>query len=64
MSDFKTRLLDELNSLNDKIVKLEEFIAGPLFKEVYPKQQVLLKIQLPIMQAYSQVLQERISLLP
>lgn len=63
MSDFKTRLLDELKSLNDKIVKLEEFMAGSLFSGIDPHQQALLKVQLPLMQAYSQVLQERISLL-
>lgn len=63
MSDFKTRLLEEKHEVDLKISKLQQFLAGTVFNEIDPRQQSLLKVQLPLMQAYSQVLQERINLL-
>lgn len=63
MSDFKSRLLTERTDLIEKIDKLSSFMDGSNFKSIDPKQQDLLKKQLPIMKDYAIVLSERIDLL-
>jgi hypothetical protein len=63
MSDFKTRLLEERNQLSDRVEKLDGFLNSENSSKIDKKQKTLLGIQLPAMQAYLAVLDERISLL-
>lgn len=63
MSDFKSRLLTEKTELDEKIEKLSSFVQGEAIKSIDPRQQELLTKQLPTMQQYSEILNERISLL-
>lgn len=63
MSDFKSRLSDEKQELDNKIEKLTAFIGGDNFSAIDEKQQVLLTQQLPVMKQYSDILTERIDLL-
>lgn len=61
MSDFLNRLLEEESALEDKVIKLEEFIENnPIFETVGKMQQVLLVTQLNAMKMYLYTLQERI----
>jgi len=61
MSDFKTRLLEEKEQLDDKISKLFPFINSDKFTGIDKVQQDLLKLQLPTMRIYSEILQQRIN---
>ena len=61
MSDFKTRLLEEKEQLDDKISKLSPFINSDKLSGIDKIQQDLLKLQLPTMQIYSEILQQRIN---
>lgn len=61
MSDFKTRLLEEKQQLDEKIEKLDAFFETETFQNIDAKQQSLLNVQSFIMKAYSQVLLERIT---
>lgn len=63
MSDFKTRLVEEKQQLDEKISKLEPFISSENFPKIDQRQQELLKKQLPVMQQYSGILEERLDLL-
>lgn len=63
MSDFKERLHTEKKELDEKREKLAAFFPTDTFKKISPQQRGLLYIQLHVMDAYSQVLTERISLL-
>ena len=64
MSDFKSRLLQEQQELNERIDKLEDFINdSPAFEKIPHAQQNLLVIQLPAMKAYAEVLNQRVALL-
>lgn len=63
MSDFKSRLLTEKLELDEKLGKLSSFVNDEAIKSIDPKQQELLAKQLPIMQLYSEILNERIQLL-
>lgn len=63
MSDFKARLLEEKQQLDDRRIKLEFFLGTPAYRSIPAAQQTLLSIQAPIMAAYSQVLAERIAAL-
>lgn len=60
MSDYKTRVLDEYQSLNDKINKLERFLKTEYFEELPDEDKKLLEEQLRHMSNYSVILSKRI----
>jgi hypothetical protein len=61
MSTFKERLIAEKQDLDDKLIKLVEFINSEKFATVAPIQMTLLNIQSQAMATYSQCLLERIA---
>ena len=60
MSDFKKRLDQEQCDLEDKIVKLYDFLDSEKTKEINEVQLVLLKIQVAAMETYNQCLVARL----
>lgn len=60
MSDFKTRLLEEKQQLDDKIEKLNSFLDSDKVGEIDVVQLTLLNVQVKAMKTYSQILLERI----
>lgn len=62
MEAYQQRVLDELNELEVRRVKLNQFLDSDNTYGVNPSQLSLMKIQSQIMLAYSQVLRERINL--
>jgi len=61
MDDYKSRLRKELNDLNFKIEKLNNFIEkSKIFKAINLKEQELLKEQREIMTKYANILRKRI----
>lgn len=56
------RMLGEFNEVNERAVKLRDFILGDKFKEVDNLNKDLLVAQLKAMEAYISVLSIRISL--
>ena len=61
MSNYKSRLRKELNDLNFKIEKLNNFIEkNDIFKTIDLKEQELLKEQREIMAKYANILRKRI----
>lgn len=60
MSDFRTRLIDEKEQLDQKIGKLNDFRMSEKISEIDQTQATLLNIQYFAMQTYSQCLLERI----
>lgn len=63
MSDFKSRLVTEQAELKERIDKLQPYIGSEHFKTIETEQQRLLKIQLPAMKVYYEILSQRIELL-
>lgn len=61
MSTFKERLLEEKAQLNEKIEKLETFVASENFQKIEAVQMSLLNAQLFAMKTYSQILVERLA---
>ena len=61
--DFKQRLMDEKQQLDEKLGKLGAFIDTEPFEKVDPRQQELLRCQYFTMQTYSDILERRITLL-
>lgn len=61
--DFKTRLKDEHNQLEEKFNKLKSFVESGKFYELDKHNRALLSIQLMAMKTYLTCLDERISLL-
>ena len=61
MSDFKSRLTDEKQQLDEKRAKLEAFQNSEAFAKIDPFQMTLLNIQSQAMATYSQCLLERIT---
>ncbi len=56
------RVIDEANDLGDKIVKLTTFVSeNPLFKTLSDDEQFRMTKQLVFMDAYFEVLKERIN---
>ena len=51
---------EELQPLNERIEKLEAFMASENFSKIPSIQQEAQKIQLPIMKAYSKILEYRL----
>lgn len=60
MSDFKLRLLEERDQLQEKVTKLDTFICSEAFKTVSDNQQNLLENQLIIMEDYLWLLNARL----
>ena len=61
MDDYKLRLRKELNDLNFKIEKLNNFIEkNDIFKTMDLEEQKLLKEQRGIMNKYANILRKRI----
>ena len=60
MSDFKIRLLEEQEQLEEKLNKLNAFNGSEKVKEIDPIQQSLLIIQAGIMYSYNECLKARI----
>ena len=58
----KARIKSELNELNGKIVKLDEFIKKADFKKLNKENQKLLKEQKNVMEKYADILIKRIEL--
>lgn len=56
------RMLGEFNEVNERAVKLRDFILGDKFKEVDNLNKDLLIVQLKAMEAYISVLSIRIGL--
>ena len=61
MNDYKSRLRKELEDLNFKIEKLNNFIEkNDIFKTIDSEEQELLKEQREIMTIYANILRKRI----
>ena len=60
MSDFKTRLIEEKEQLEEKLNKLDAFIVSENFNKVDDVQKALLQVQATSMNTYLQCLKERI----
>lgn len=55
------RVVEERYALNEKIMKLAEFVGGPAVKKVSVNDFVLLRMQLDVMERYSEILGQRIA---
>jgi hypothetical protein len=62
MQPHEERVVNEQKELSEKIVKLNAFIGGPIFKTLHGAEQSLLERQLVAMQQYSGILQQRIEM--
>lgn len=58
----KVRVKSELNELNAKIVKLDEFIRKSTFKKLSTENQKLLKEQRTVMEKYADILIKRLKI--
>ena len=61
MRDFKTRLVNEVKELTERVEKLGVFIDSPKFKELESVDREDLIEQLKHMKAYLNVLKRRVS---
>lgn len=62
-NDYLSRLTEECNNLEEKVIKLNSFINdNDIYYELSERKQFLLSTQLDIMQAYLKILKERIHL--
>ena len=62
MSDYVSRMNEELSELNIKINKLDDFIGSSKFMEIEYTQKELLIAQFNTMKAYQSILDIRINL--
>ena len=62
LAPHQERVIFEREELEDKIVKLSNFLNSNTYKELTEDEQLLLTEQLPIMKDYSDVLFKRIKL--
>ena len=62
MSDYKTRLEEELFALSNKIQKLTQFTYDFTYNSLGHAEQVLLDNQLEIMYKYAEILNDRLDL--
>lgn len=60
MQAFQERVVEEKTELDAKIAKLKEFIAGSIYPTLDVEEQTRLTLQLSYMEAYSEVLGQRI----
>ena len=61
MSDFRARMFAERNELHERIEKLKAFVIGDKYDELPEIDRTDLKEQLNHMEAYSTVLERRVS---
>lgn len=61
MKDFQNRVIKEKEELDIKIRSLISFVNSGVFKGIVFEEQQLLKMQLTIMQDYSDILTKRIA---
>ena len=61
MEAFVERMIVEKDELQDKVIKLENFVTGEKFKELKGLEQIYLKEQLKFMKGYLSVLRQRIN---
>ena len=61
MEAFVERMITEKDELQDRVIKLENFVNGEKFKELKGLEQVYLKEQLKFMRGYLSVLRQRIN---
>jgi hypothetical protein len=62
MEAYIQRLIDERNELVGKIGRLVKFIGDPIYTRLSDEDRSLLKAQLPIMEAYAEILRRRIEI--
>jgi hypothetical protein len=60
VSDFKTRLIEEQEQLEDKLNKLDNFLMSESVNNIDDTQKALLNVQSTAMSTYNKCLQERI----
>ena len=60
MSDFKSRLVEEKNQLEEKLNKLDDFLSSEKVNGIEDLQKALLHVQATAMNTYLQCLKERI----
>ena len=61
MNEFQERVINERKELNDKMIKLHEFITNnTIFRSLSEEDQLLLKDQYRVMRQYSDILDRRI----
>lgn len=60
MNDFKTRLIEEQEQLEEKLNKLDKFLMSEKVSEIEDTQKALLQVQATAMNTYGQCLKERI----
>lgn len=63
MEDFKTRLIEEIGQLSEKMTKLRTFLDGEKIKELEAYAVTLLRIQYAAMFTYWECLNARLSTL-
>jgi hypothetical protein len=61
MSDFKSRLIEESDQLNNRIEKLKLFVSSIAFDSLAEIERTALKEQLQHMDKYADVLNKRVS---
>jgi hypothetical protein len=61
MNQYQERVVAEKDDLNVKIVALENFIDGSVFRRLDPKEQIRLRRQSYVMDMYYNILSDRIS---
>jgi len=65
MQPYQERVVEERRELDEKISKLDKFIAGnEIFDALPPDEKYRLRDQLRVMMRYSSILGERIEKLP
>lgn len=62
MQDYQRRVINELQELDEKRSKLDSFLGCTASVQIEPKGRQLLEEQLQVMNRYSAILHERISL--
>lgn len=62
MNTFYDRLLQEKAELDERKDKLTDFINSGKAENIDPQQKALLRVQATLMEAYSEVLTQRLSL--
>lgn len=61
MLEYQQRVIEEKQALDDKLQRLDPFVASNTFKALSLSEQERLKRQLSLMQQYAAVLGERIA---
>lgn len=62
MIEWQERVIEERAQLTERIGRLLQFVAGPIFKSLSPQERGLLSRQLTAMRSYEALLSERIAL--